>query len=140
MQAKNVKVKNKCVFFLTTGKNTLFLPIIQNESKREDNFLMIKFKASFKDRLLDLFSFSNKKFRLVLKYSITNDDSEYMVIFDTPIPIIGELDDWKPKNKFTKVCMPTDFAFGKDLKRLFDNHFRITNGAFPSESRLQHKL
>lgn len=136
--AKHVKVINKCVFFITTGKRTVFLPIINDEAKREDNFVIIKFHANFKDRLLDLFSFSNKKFRLALKY--LNGEESYMVIFDTPIPIIGQLEDWNPKVKFTRVCMPTDFAFGKDLKRLFENNFRLSNGSFPSESKLQRDL
>ena len=125
--------------FITSGKPALIIPIVLDDSKREDNYIILIIHANFKDRLLDLFSFLTKTFKLVINYSIDNDQ-KYSVSFTTPLPQLNDLEDFKPKKKFTKVYMPDEFSFGKSLTRLFQNKFQLTSDAKKEEMDLHREL
>lgn len=125
--------------FITSGKPALIIPIVIDDSKREDNFIILIIHANFKNRLLDLFSFLTKTFKLVINYSIENDQ-KYSVSFTTPLPQLNDLDDFKPKKKSLKVYMPDEFPFGKDLTRLFQNKFHLTSDAKIDEMNLHREL
>lgn len=113
--------------------------MVLDDSKREDNFIILIIHANFKDHLLDLFSFHTKTFKLIINYSLENDE-KYSVSFITPLPQLKDQDDFKPKKKFTKVYMPDEFPFGKDMLRLFQNKFRLTSDARKGEIDLQREL
>lgn len=137
--AQRIGVRTKQIRFITSGKPALILPIVLDDSKREDNFIILMIHANFKDHLLDLFSFHTKTFKLVINYNIENDQ-KYTASFITPLPQLNDQDDFKPKKKFTKICMPEEFPFGKEMTRLFQNKFQLTSDARSSEMALHREL
>jgi hypothetical protein len=120
------------------SRPTLTLPISVDEVNRADNNTIYNIQGCFKDRLLHLFSFHNRSFKLTINYEL--DGSNYCISFVTPLPQINNQDDWNPKHKFTKVYMPVDLPAGKELNRLFKNDMCIKNKASPTEVALHKNL
>lgn len=111
----------------------MFVPITLDDSKREENFVYLIIHASFKERLLDLFSSANKSFKLIINYCIA-EDQKYSIFFVTPLPQLGDKEDFNPKKKFTKVYMPEDMNNGRELRRLFQNKFHLNSDVKPEDA------
>lgn len=111
--------------------------MFEYHSERSNNFVIFKIHATFKDRLLDLFSFMNKAFKLYINYTLEKDQ-KYTVTFVTPVPILDNLDDYCPNKKFLGVFMPEEV--NKPLIRLFNNGFYLNKNFTDIELDLQRKL
>lgn len=121
-----------------SGKPAVNIPIIFIDySKRKNNNFIYKIHATFKNRLLDLFSPMNKSFKLSIKYSI-EAGQKYTITFFTPIPVLDNLEDYNPRKKFTGVFMPEDL--NKPLIKLFNNRFYLNGSYTDSEIDLHSNL
>lgn len=122
-----------------TGRPCLNIPIIiEDHSERKNNNIIYKIHANFKDRLLHLFSYMNKTFKLFVSY--TMDSQNYTVTFITPIPTLENLEDYKSNKKFTDVYMPVSMPRGKELMRLFKNRFHLKHDSSEEETSLHKDL
>jgi hypothetical protein len=72
----------------TFEKTVLELPVKSDEPETESNYTVVSLAASFKDRLLNLFSQHNKEFKLTIEYEM--DGKKYKTVFYTTIPQIDQ--------------------------------------------------
>lgn len=137
--AKKIDIISTSVHYSITGRPpALNIPIILvDHSERKNNNCIYKIHASFKDRLLDLFSPANKSFKLFVNYSIEKDEV-YTLTFFTAIPVLDNLEDYNPKKRFTGIYMPEDV--NKSLIKLFSNRFHLNGNYTDTEVDLHADL